>query len=250
MILVRSWAFLVLSLGTMVAMGLTLLPTLVLARRFAARVPIWFAGVQLFLLGVVAGLRLEVRGRNNLPQGPALIAVKHQSSLETYALLKLFPDACFVIKQEIARLPVVGGFVSAMDCLAIDRRAGLASLRRMLEHAARVTGEGRCIVIFPEGTRTTPGSRVDYQRGLAGLYAALDVPVVPVALNCGVFWPRRQIRKIPGCAVMAFLDAIPPALPRSRFMEELESTIESATSALVAEARGGIRTRQPISETP
>lgn len=238
---VRSCAFLVLSLGVMVILGLTMLPALLLARRLAARVPVWFAGVQLFLLDVVAGLRLEVRGRNNLPGGPALIAVKHQSALETYALARLFPDACFVIKQEIARLPVVGWFVSAMDCLAIDRRAGLASLRRILGHAARVTDEGRCIVIFPEGTRTAPGERVAYQRGVAGLYAALGVPVVPVALNCGVFWPRRQIRKRPGCAVMAFLEAIPPALPRARFMEELESRIETGTSELVAEARKGTR---------
>ncbi len=238
MSVVRSCAFLVLSLGAMVLLGLTMLPTLLLARRLAARVPFWFAGAQLFLLDVVAGLRLEVRGRNNLPDGPALIAVKHQSTLETYALLRLFPDACFVIKQEIVRLPVVGGFVAAMDCLAIDRRAGLASLRRILDHAARVASEGRCIVIFPEGTRTTPGKRVAYQRGVAGLYAALGVPVIPVALNCGVFWPRRQIRKTPGCAVMAFLEAIPPALPRARFMEELESRIENGTSALVAEARG------------
>ncbi len=235
---VRSCAFLVASLGVMVFLGLAMLPALLLARRLAARVPVWFAGVQLFLLDVVAGLRLEVRGRNNLPCGPALIAVKHQSALEAYALARLFPDACFVIKQEIVRLPVVGWFVSAMDCLAIDRRAGLASLRRIMGHAARVTDEGRCIVIFPEGTRTAPGERVAYQRGVAGLYAALGVPVVPVALNCGVFWPRRQIRKNPGCAVMAFLEAIPPALPRERFMEELESRIENGTSELIAEARG------------
>ncbi len=236
MTIIRSWAFVVASLGAMVCLSVTMLPALLLERRLAARVPVWAAGVQIFLLDVVAGLRLEVRGANNLPDGPALIAVKHQSALETYALVRLFPEACFVIKQEIVRLPVVGWFVSAMDCLAIDRAAGLASLRRILGHAARVTGEGRCLVIFPEGTRTAPGERVAYQRGIAGLYAALGVPVVPVALNCGVFWPRRQIRKRPGCAVMAFLEAIPPALPRARFMEELESRIETATSELVAEA--------------
>ncbi len=237
MTLIRSCAFLALSLGVMVFLGVTTLPTLLLARRLAARVPVWFAGVQLFLLDVVAGLRIEVRGRNNLPDGPALIAVKHQSALETYALVRLFPDACFIIKQEIVRIPVVGWFISAMDCLAIDRSAGLSALRRILGHAAMVASEGRCMVIFPEGTRTAPGERVAYQRGVAGLYAALGVPVVPVALNSGVFWPRRQIRKTPGCAVMAFLEAIPPALPRARFMEELESRIESGTRKLVAEAR-------------
>ena len=237
MTFIRSCTFLVLSLGVMVFLGVTMLPALLLERRLAARVPVWFAGVQLFLLDVVAGLKLEVRGRNNLPDGPALIAVKHQSALETYALVRLFPDACFVIKQEIVHLPVVGWFVSAMDCLAIDRSAGLAALRRILGHAATVTSEGRCMVIFPEGTRTAPGERVAYQRGVAGLYAALGVPVVPVALNSGVFWPRRQIRKTPGRAVMAFLEAIPPALPRARFMEELESRIETGTRELVTEAR-------------
>ena len=237
MTVIRSCAFLVLSLGVMVFLGVTMLPTLLLARRLAARVPFWFAGAQLFLLDVVAGLRIEVRGRNNLPDGPALIAVKHQSALETYALLRLFPDACFIIKQEIVRLPVVGWFALAMDCLAIDRGAGLAAMRRILGHAVTVANEGRSMVIFPEGTRTAPGERVAYQRGVAGLYAALGVPVVPVALNSGVFWPRRQIRKIPGCAVMDFLEAIPPALPRARFMEELESRIETGTRQLVAEAR-------------
>ena len=235
---IRSVSFLVLSLGVMVILGIAMLPTLLVARRVASRVPVWFAGVEICLLEVVAGLRLEVRGRNNLPDGPALIAVKHQSALETYALVRLFPDACFVIKRELVRVPVAGWFISAMDCLTIDRNAGVASLRRILDHAARVAGDGRCLVIFPEGTRTAPGERVAYQRGIAGLYAALGVPVVPVALNCGVFWPRRRIRKRPGCAIMAFLEAIPPALPRARFMEELESRIENGTTELVAEARG------------
>ncbi len=237
MTFIRSCAFLTLSLGVMVFLGVTMMPTLLLARRLAARVPVWFAGAQLFLLDVVAGLRIEVRGRNNLPDGPALIAVKHQSALETYALLRLFPDACFIIKQEIARLPVVGWFISTMDFIAIDRSAGLAAMRRILVHAATVTNEGRCMVIFPEGTRTAPGERVAYQRGVAGLYTALGVPVVPVALNSGIFWPRRQFRKRSGCAVMAFLEAIPPALPRTRFMEELESRIETGTRELIAEAR-------------
>ena len=240
----RSLLFLGASLGVMIIGGIVMLPALLFARRLASRTPSWFAGIQLFLLESIAGLALEVRGRKNLPAGAALIAVKHQSALDAYALVRLFPDACFVLKQEILDVPVVGWFIAAMDVIAIDRSAGTASLRQIMTNARRAVDEGKSLVIFPEGRRTAPGERVAYQRGVAGLYSALDVPVVPVALNCGLFWAPKRVRKRPGRAVIALLEAIPPALPRHKFMNELENRIETETSRLIVEAESLQRSGQ------
>ncbi len=233
-VLVRSLLFAGASIAVMLTAGILLLPSLLVARRFAARVPPWFAGIQLFLLHRIAGVALEVRGVTDLPRGPCLIAAKHQSALEAYALVSLFPDACFILKRELLGLPVAGWFIAAMDVAAIDRGDGVASMRKVMARARAAVAAGRSLVIFPEGRRTRPGERIAYQRGVAGLYSALGVPVVPVALDCGLYWPPRRLRKRPGRAVIAFLEAIPPALARRRFLDELENRIETESRLLLA----------------
>ncbi len=237
MILLRSLLFLAASLATVTAVGIGCLPLLAVSRRRAGRVAPWVGGVQLWLLRNLVGLRLELRGLDGAPPGPVIYAVKHQSALETYLLCSRMPDACFVLKREIVKVPVAGWFVAAMNIIDIDRSAGAAALRDMLRRARAEAGKGRSIVIFPEGTRTAPGERRRYHPGVAALYGELGLPVVPVALNTGVFWGRKRIVKRPGRAVLAFLAPIASGLPREAFEDTLAERIESETARLVEEAR-------------
>lgn len=232
MIGLRSLAFSLLSVAAMAVASLAFLPLVLTSRRGGAVVTRRFAAFQLGLLRLVAGLGLELRGLENLPAGPALLAVKHQSTLETYALVCLLPGVCFVLKREIVSLPLVGLYIRALAPIAIDRTGGAGALRAVLRQARAAAGGGRKIAIFPEGTRSAPGERRPYRPGIAALYRELALPVVPVAVNTGLFWPRRRLAKRPGRAVVAFLPPLPPGLPRAAFMTELEGRIEGETARL------------------
>jgi len=237
MIWLRSLAHVALSLTVMAAVGLGGLPLLLIDRRRAGAATRWFARFQIAALRVIAGIELDVRGLDTLPDRPVLIACKHQSALETYALTMLLPRACFVLKREIVQVPVAGWFIAAMDVIAVDRAGGAAALKSMVASARQAVGKGRSIVIFPEGTRTAPGERRRFHPGVAALYVGLDLPVVPVALNTGLYWRRRHILKHPGRAVITFMEPIAPGLDRKAFMAELQRRIEDGTDALVREAR-------------
>jgi 1-acyl-sn-glycerol-3-phosphate acyltransferase len=231
----RSLAFLLVSLAVMLVTCTLCLPLLVLAPSATARVTRWIAGCQLVLLRHIVGLDLEMRGLESLPDTPVLIAAKHQSALETYALTALLPKACFVLKREIVRVPVAGWYVRSLGVVAVDRAGGSTALKDMVRQAQEAVAAGRHVVIFPEGTRTKPGESARYHPGVAALYGALDVPVVPVAVNTGLFWPRKSLTKRPGKAVIAFLAPIAPGLVRKAFMAELSYRIESGTTRLIGE---------------
>src|SRR5204862_2085852 len=141
--------------------------------------------------------------------------------------------------RELLLVPFYGWYAARAGSIAIDRRGGAGALRRMVAAARREATAGRPIVIFPEGTRTVPGTRLIYQPGVAALYQALDLPVVPAAVNSGLFWGRRSFVKRPGRIVLAFLEPIPPGLPRVQMMRELETRIEDATRMLEREAAAG-----------
>jgi len=188
----------------------------------------------LWWLRVTVGVTHVVRGLENLPSGPAIIAAKHQSSWETLAFTVLFPDAATVLKRELLFIPVVGWAMARAGNIAVARGEGAAALRGLLRQARRTIGVGRSIVIFPEGTRVAVGAERPYQAGVAALYRQLGVPVVPVALNSGLFWGRRQFVKRPGLIEVEVLPAIPPGLDRPAFMATLRERIEGATAGLVA----------------
>jgi 1-acyl-sn-glycerol-3-phosphate acyltransferase len=196
----------------------------------------WARGA-LCLLAAVVGLRHEVRGLENLPDGPVMFAVKHQSAWETLALNLVLRDPAFVLKQELTRIPGFGWILHRTGNIAVDRDGGSAALRAMVGEAKARLAAGQPVVIFPEGTRTAPGERRPYHPGVAALYTALGVPVVPVALNSGLFWPRRSQRLAPGTITLELRPPIAPGLGRRDFAARLESDIEQATTALVAEAR-------------
>ena len=189
------------------------------------------------MLRLICNVRLEVRGLEKLPKGAALIASKHQSAWDTFGLIPLLHDPAMIMKAELFRLPFYGWFSRKFGMIGVKREAGGAALRAMLREARDRAASGRHIVIFPEGTRQAPGSPPDYKPGVLLLYEALGLPCYPVALNTGVFWPRRTLRRNPGVMIVEFLDPIPPGLPRKEFLLRLQAATEEAVERLVSEAR-------------
>lgn len=189
------------------------------------------------LLRHVIGVTYEVRGDLSLLQQPVIVACKHQSAWDTFIFYRLARDPAYVMKKELMLVPVYGWLARKQRMIPIDRKAGAAALRGLLRASEAALAERRQIVIFPQGTRLAPGASAPYQPGVAALYSRLRVPVVPVALNSGHFWPRRSFIKYPGRMVIELLPPIAPGLPKAKFMAELESRIEAATARLEAEAR-------------
>lgn len=230
----RSLAFNVGWYGGTAVIALGGMPILLLPRGAVtawARAWIRFC---LWWLDLTVGLRHRLRGIEHLPPGPAIIAAKHQSSWETLAFTLLFPDSATVLKRELLFIPVVGWAMARVGNIAVARGEGATALRGLLRQARHVVAEGRSVLIFPEGTRVAVGAQRPYQVGIAALYRQLDVPVVPVALNSGLFWGRRQFVKRPGVIDVEILPPIPPGLDRKVFMATLRDRIETATARLVA----------------
>jgi 1-acyl-sn-glycerol-3-phosphate acyltransferase len=195
------------------------------------------------MLKIICGLTMEVRGREHIPQSGALVAGKHQSTWETFAILHLFEDPCLVLKHELSYFPFFGWFIFKFRHIRVRRGAGAAALKSMTATAAREIGEGRQIIIFPEGTRRAPDDPPAYKPGATALYLKLGAPCVPFALNSGLYWPRRKFLRLPGTITVEFLPAIPPGLPRREFEARLETAVETATARLVAEGRERLKRR-------
>ena len=183
-------------------------------------------------LDLFCGLRHEVRGREHLPEGAVLIAAKHQSAWDTIIFSILLWDHAFVLKRELLWVPLFGLYLARAGLIAVDRRGGAKALRKVVADARKAAALGRPIVIFPEGTRVAPDQHRPYQPGVAALYKQLGLPVVPVALNSGLFWRRRSFLKQPGTITLEFLPPIAPGLPRKEFLAQLEQMIEGRSRAL------------------
>src|SRR5471030_2705740 len=210
-------------------------PILLLPRRaVVAWARVWIAFV-LWWLRLTCGLCHRVTGLENLPKGPVIIAAKHQSSWETLAFTLLFDDIAIVLKRELLFIPVVGWAMARAGNIAVARGEGASALRGLLRQAKATIAAGRSIAIFPEGTRVAPGDQKPYQAGAAALYRQLGLPVVPVALNSGLFWGRLKFVKRPGVITLEILPPIAPGLGRETFMATLRERIETATARLVTE---------------
>ncbi len=212
--------------------------TLVLPRRVFLAVVRWYLRTVSFLERRILRLDYRVVGRELVPEGPCIIAAKHQSAWETMKLHLLFDDPAIVLKRELMWIPIWGWYAAKADLIPVDRGARGRAITSMIEGARRMVAQRRKIVIFPQGTRVAPGAAAPYRIGIAALYEALQVPVVPMALNAGVFWPRRSLRKRAGTITVEFLPAIPPGLPRDEFLRRLEQELEAASDRLVV-AEGG-----------
>lgn len=193
--------------------------------------------VSVWLLRVIAGTKLEVRGHDGLPAGACLVVSKHQSAWDTFGLVPLFRDPAIVLKDELKWIPFYGWFCVKFAHILVKRDKAAKALKAMIADAQLRVAQGREIVIFPEGTRQAPGAPPDYKPGYVALYEGLGVPCVPLALNSGVFWPRRRLIRHPGIIVVEFLEPIPPGLPRKEFRAVLEARLEAAAQRLVAEGR-------------
>ena len=236
MVVLRSWSFaavyyIVTALFLLLGFWLLFAP-----RSWAMRAQALHAKTSLWLLAKICGTRLEVRGREKLPEGACLVVSKHQSMWDTFALFPLFRDPAIVLKDELKWIPFYGWFCLKFEHILVKRDKASATLKAMVRDARARAADGREIIIFPEGTRATPGATPDYKPGYVALYQGLSLPAVPLALNSGLYWPRRSILRYPGTIIVEFLDPIPPGLPRAEFRCRIEDSIEDASNRLLMEA--------------
>lgn len=217
-------------------LGIVALPFALTPWRRTMAFGSWWSGTVLWLARAIAGIDYEIRGWEHLPEGAVIVAMKHQSAWDTLATPVLFRNPAIVTKRELFWIPCYGWYARRAGMIPVDRGAGASALRRMVQHARRAVAQRRPIVIFPEGTRTAVGAHRAYHPGVAALYSQLDLAVVPVAVNSGLYWSRRSFLKRPGRIVVEALPPIPPGRDRRRFLEELQERIETATARLVAEA--------------
>ena len=232
MIGVRSLAFNLLALLWTALLAIAFLPLLALPRRFIqAGARLWIRGI-LALVAAICGLRYRVLGAERIPRAPALLAAKHQSAWDTLIFHLLCDDPVYVLKRELVHIPLFGWYLRKAGNIGIDRAAGAQSLRVMLPKVKRRLADGCQVIIFPEGTRTPPGTRRPYQPGIAALYPRFAVPLLPIALNSGLFWERRGFRKSPGVITLEVLEPLPAGLDRRLLLRELETRIETATNRL------------------
>jgi len=235
-ILIRSILFNVLFYAQLVGLLIGGLPCLLFGRGAVHGLARLWARNSIWLLEKVCGAKLEFRGLENLPPGACIVAAKHQSFLETFALTVPVSNFSFVLKQELMRIPFFGWYLKRGGMVGIDRADRTSVLTKLTPRVRHQLEQGRQFIIFPEGTRRPVGAPPQYKAGVARLYMASDAVCVPVAVNTGLFWPRRSFRRRPGRIVIEFLEPIQPGLEKEVFMKTLQSRIETATDRLVAEA--------------
>jgi 1-acyl-sn-glycerol-3-phosphate acyltransferase len=236
-IFLRSLVYNVLFYVLLVFWNIVAIPTFLMPRRAFMAVAKMWARSSVWLLRVVCNVRLEVRGREKIPAGPLIVASKHQSMWETFALMPYFDAPLFIYKRELAWIPFFGWYLMKSGMIGVDRGGGMRSLMDMARRAPKEIRSGRQLIIFPEGTRTPVGAPPDYMTGVGQIYASSGVPCQPVALNSGLFWPRRTFMRYPGTLVVEFLDPLPAGLSRKEFIVRVATVIEAATNRLVEAAR-------------
>ncbi len=192
---------------------------------------------SIWLMRVICNTRVEYRGVEKIPQGPLLVAAKHQSIWETFALLQFFDQPLYILKRELKWLPFFGWYLSKADMIGVNRSAGGRALLDMARAAHDEVQRGRQLIIFPEGTRRPVGAEPRYKFGVGQIYADCEVTCLPVALNSGLCWPRRTFMRYPGTIIVEFLDTLPPGLPRDEFLKQVSTVIETATDRIVQETR-------------
>ena len=228
----KSLLFLVFFNLTMVVLGIVSLPFLLLPISIGRPYALSWLRMQFWALRWFCGLNFRVTGLENIPNQPVILASKHESAWDTFVFLYLAINPVYVLKKELFLVPFYGWWGRKMGMIGVDRGGHSAALRKLLSESKAALQSGRHLVIFPQGTRTMAGSGKPYQSGVYAIYRDSQVPVVPVALNSGVYWPKRSIKRYPGTIALSFLPAIPPGLSRAEFMERLEQQIESESLRL------------------
>jgi 1-acyl-sn-glycerol-3-phosphate acyltransferase len=230
---IRSLLFWLWFNGSILVVGTLGAPLVLLSQTGGSSVMEIWARVAAFGARWICGIKTEVRGLENLPDGPVMIASKHQSAFDTVAPILFTKRPVYVLKQELLDMPIFGWYCKRAGLIAIDREGQMSALRKMIAQAKERFAQGRPLIIFPEGTRQEIGAAPDYKIGVAGIYTMLGVPCVPMALNTGQVWPASGFMRYPGTAVFEFLPVIPAGLKRGEFMAILEERIETASKTLL-----------------
>ena len=240
MLIFRSLVFNILFYIFVVIYLIIAIPVFFLPSRYMVKVAQAWGRAELRLVRLICGMKIEIRGAENIPQGACLIASKHQSAWETFALFPIFAFPTIILKRELTWIPWFGWSLIKGGMIALDREAGKEALANLIAKTRAALTEGRQVIVFPEGTRRPVGAEPDYKLGVVQIYANCGVPCVPVALNSGVFWPRRKFLRHPGTVIIDVMPAIPAGLPRAAFFRRMQDDIETATKRIVAE---GIKVR-------
>lgn len=244
MIFVRSLAFnTAFYVVTLIEMILFSPVYFLLPRKKAWFVPKFWAKTNLFLQKWLAGTDHHVEGVENLPSGSYIVAPKHQSSWDTFALLPHIPDGLLILKRELMWIPIFGWYVAKMRMIPIERGSRAKVLRDVVRKARELMAEDRQLIIYPEGTRRAPGDVPQYKYGIVELYDQLGIPVVPIAHVAGLYWPRRKFARYPGTIRVRILPPIPPGLDKETFLKRLVEATETACDELLVEAA---RTDRPV----
>ncbi|GGD12819.1 lysophospholipid acyltransferase family protein [Aquisalinus flavus] len=200
-----------------------------------------------FWMEHVAGIRIEVTGRERLPDGPCIIAAKHQSWGDGFIMFSQFHDLAFVTGDHLEKFPLVGGILKKMGAIVVNNCGGPAERGRLLDTAMKQAREdGRRILIYPEGHLSKIGERHRYRKGVYHMYRDYDVPVVPVATNLGLCWPQQSGKVTPGIASVEFLEPIAPGMAKDDFMLLLESRIETRSLELLPPEHRPLITAAPV----
>lgn len=246
MLALRSILFNILFYINLVLIAVLSVPAMLFGRRAILTVARTWGRSSLWLARVVCGMRWEARGLENIPEGAAIYAAKHQSIWETFALTLFAKDFSYVLKRELTWIPFFGWYLLVGEQIAINRAKGSSAMAQVSAAANAIFAQGRQLFIFPEGTRRPAGAPAAYKYGVAHIYANAEVPCLPVALNSGLFWARRSFLRRPGVVVISFLPVIQPGLNAREFLAELEKRIETETAKLEAEAVGADPSLAPV----
>ncbi|WP_428670728.1 lysophospholipid acyltransferase family protein [Roseibium sp.] len=241
MLLLRSTLFQVSFYIVTLLLMIMFSPVLLLPRKWGWWVVPTWSNILQFVMRVTGGIKVEVRGRENLPKGGYIAAMKHQSAWETVALIPLFRSPTFILKRELRWIPIFGWYTAKFKQIPINRGKRSAALAAMMEAAKEAIAEERQILIFPEGTRRPAGGEPKYKFGIAHLYRDLKCPVVPIAHNAGLYWPRASWKVFPGTVIVEILPPIEPGLSPNAFYERMVTDIETASDRLIDEARAARR---------
>lgn len=218
-------------------MGLWWLPKVRRDPQNAHVLPVIWTGRLLAAARTILGVSVELRGTP--PTEDCVIAAKHQSFLDILAIAHAVPQCAFIMKREVLRVPIMGYYARKAGCIPIDRSRGGEAMTRIIREieASRADADGLGqLIIYPEGTRTRPGERRKYKHGVGSIQQATRLPVCPVAVNCGMFWPRDGLRVRPGRAVIEFLDPVPAGLSAAQTVQQVETVVEAASDRLMQAA--------------
>lgn len=234
MLFLRSFIFACLFYGfTAISAVIAASLSLLSPKRLPVFAALWSRTWLAFYAGI-CGVTYEVRGREHIPPGGCVLAMKHQSVWDTCALFAIFDRPVYVLKSGLMWIPFFGWALAALGCIPVKRGTGKRALDDMVRGTLVALGQNKQVVIFPEGTRTQVGQTADYKTGISHLYMGLGVECIPVALNSGLFWPRHTFLRPPGRVVVQILPPIPPGLPRKEMFDRLVRTVEDASRQLCA----------------